>query len=169
MVPLMKVAALVLAAGRGERLGADRPKAFVPVAGRALLVHSLVAIAAAQEIDQVIPVLGRNDARAWDELASELDSIPKLSDPVIGGAEWQYSDRLEAGMNYRSETFGLGQIIQEKRLFGSIDTTGDTESASLTPLHGVRSAIATVAKVFHHQGKHQTAFGNLVSRDLFHP
>ena len=75
MVPLMRVAALVLAAGRGERLGADRPKAFVPVAGRALLVHSLAAVAAAQEIDQVIPVLGRNDARAWDELARELDSI----------------------------------------------------------------------------------------------
>ncbi|MBW2399467.1 MAG: 2-C-methyl-D-erythritol 4-phosphate cytidylyltransferase, partial [Deltaproteobacteria bacterium] len=33
----MSVAALVLAAGRGERLGADRPKAFVQVAGRALL------------------------------------------------------------------------------------------------------------------------------------
>jgi 2-C-methyl-D-erythritol 4-phosphate cytidylyltransferase len=96
MVPLMRVAALVLAAGRGERLGADRPKAFVPVAGRALLVHSLVAIAAAQEIDQVIPVLGRNDARAWDELASELDSIPKLSDPVIGGAERQ--DSMAAGL-----------------------------------------------------------------------
>jgi len=96
MVPPMRVAALVLAAGRGERLGTDRPKAFVRVAGRALLVHSLAAIAAAQEIDQVIPVLGRNDARAWDELASQLDSISKLSDPVIGGAERQ--DSMAAGL-----------------------------------------------------------------------
>jgi 2-C-methyl-D-erythritol 4-phosphate cytidylyltransferase len=92
----MKVAALVLAAGRGERLGADRPKAFVKVAGRALLMHALDALAASQEIDQVIPVLGQSDERAWAELAMELDSIPKLSDPVIGGAERQ--DSMAAGL-----------------------------------------------------------------------
>jgi len=96
MVPLMRVAALVLAAGRGERLGADRPKAFVQVAGRALLVHALSAVAAAREIDQVIPVLGANDELAWRELAAELDSIPKLSDPVTGGAERQ--DSMAAGL-----------------------------------------------------------------------
>jgi 2-C-methyl-D-erythritol 4-phosphate cytidylyltransferase len=96
MVPLMKVAALVLAAGRGERLGADRPKAFVQVAGQALVVHALSALAAAQEIDQVIPVLGQADERAWRELAAELNSIPKLSDPVTGGAERQ--DSMAAGL-----------------------------------------------------------------------
>jgi 2-C-methyl-D-erythritol 4-phosphate cytidylyltransferase len=92
----MSVAALVLAAGRGERLGADRPKAFVQVAGRALLVHALDALAASQEIDQVIPVLGQNDESAWGELASQLDSISKLSDPIIGGAERQ--DSMAAGL-----------------------------------------------------------------------
>jgi 2-C-methyl-D-erythritol 4-phosphate cytidylyltransferase len=92
----MSVAALVLAAGRGERLGADRPKAFVQVAGRALLVHALDALAASQEIDQVIPVLGQNDGSAWGELASQLDSISKLSDPIIGGAERQ--DSMAAGL-----------------------------------------------------------------------
>ena len=92
----MSVAALVLAAGRGERLGADRPKAFVQVAGRALVVHALAAIAAAQEIDEVIPVLGPHDGPAWSELANELNSIPKLSDPVIGGAERQ--DSMAAGL-----------------------------------------------------------------------
>jgi 2-C-methyl-D-erythritol 4-phosphate cytidylyltransferase len=96
MVPLMRVAALVLAAGRGERLGAERPKAFVQVAGRALLVHALSAVAAAREIDQVIPVLGPADELAWGELAAELDSIPKLSDPVSGGAERQ--DSMAAGL-----------------------------------------------------------------------
>ncbi|MBW2666291.1 MAG: 2-C-methyl-D-erythritol 4-phosphate cytidylyltransferase [Deltaproteobacteria bacterium] len=92
----MSVAALVLAAGRGERLGADRPKAFVQVAGRALLLHALEALAASQEIDQVIPVLGQNDRPAWGELALQLDSISKLSDPIIGGAERQ--DSMAAGL-----------------------------------------------------------------------
>lgn len=39
--------ALVVAAGSGERLGAGRPKAFVPVAGRPMLEWSLLSLAAA--------------------------------------------------------------------------------------------------------------------------
>lgn len=39
--------ALLVAAGSGERLGAGRPKAFVPVAGRPMLEWSLVALRAA--------------------------------------------------------------------------------------------------------------------------
>jgi 2-C-methyl-D-erythritol 4-phosphate cytidylyltransferase len=92
----MRVAALVLAAGRGERLGEDGPKAFVQVAGRALVVHALEALAASQEIDQVIPVVGQNDRQAWDALAPELASIAKLSGPVVGGAERQ--DSMAAGL-----------------------------------------------------------------------
>jgi len=40
-------AALLLAAGSGERLGADRPKAFVALAGRPMLEWSVAALRAA--------------------------------------------------------------------------------------------------------------------------
>lgn len=43
----MSVAAIVVAAGRGERLGADVPKALVAVAGRPLVVHAVAALRAA--------------------------------------------------------------------------------------------------------------------------
>jgi 2-C-methyl-D-erythritol 4-phosphate cytidylyltransferase len=42
----MTVAAIVPAAGRGERLGAARPKALVEVGGRTLLEHSVAAVRA---------------------------------------------------------------------------------------------------------------------------
>jgi 2-C-methyl-D-erythritol 4-phosphate cytidylyltransferase len=42
----MTVAAIVPAAGRGERLGADRPKALVEVEGHTLLEHSVAALRA---------------------------------------------------------------------------------------------------------------------------
>ena len=41
------VGVVVVAAGAGDRLGADRPKALVEVAGRALLGHALDGLAAA--------------------------------------------------------------------------------------------------------------------------
>jgi 2-C-methyl-D-erythritol 4-phosphate cytidylyltransferase len=50
----MKAAALVVAAGSGERLGADRPKAFVVLAGRPMLEWSLDALQAAGIADVVV-------------------------------------------------------------------------------------------------------------------
>ena len=43
----MTIAAVLVAAGSGERLGADRPKAFVVVAGRPMLEWSVAALAGA--------------------------------------------------------------------------------------------------------------------------
>ncbi len=87
----MTVAALVLAAGRGERLGQGLTQAFVPLLGKPLLLRSLITLAAAPEIEQVLPVLNATDMRRYASL--DLVPIPKLSAPVAGGAERQDSVR----------------------------------------------------------------------------
>jgi 2-C-methyl-D-erythritol 4-phosphate cytidylyltransferase len=92
----MRVAALVLGAGRGERLGETVPKAFVPLCGKPLLIRALAALAAAPEIDIVMPVVGRSDLSRLKALESELALIPKLLPAVIGGAERQ--DSMTAGL-----------------------------------------------------------------------
>ena len=43
----METRAIIVAAGRGERMGAGVPKAFLPVAGVPMLVHSARAFDAA--------------------------------------------------------------------------------------------------------------------------
>ena len=48
--------ALLVAAGSGERLGADRPKAFVVLAGRPMLEWSLMALQAAG-IEEIVVAL----------------------------------------------------------------------------------------------------------------
>ena len=50
----MRAIALLLAAGRGERLGATAPKAFVELAGRPLLQWSLDVLAASGAIDLIV-------------------------------------------------------------------------------------------------------------------
>src|SRR5262245_28311869 len=92
----MSVAALVLAAGRGERLGQPLPKAFVPLAGRPLL-HALAGMAAVPAIERVVPVIARADRARWDALGPALAAIPKLAPPVTGGAERQ--DSVRAGLD----------------------------------------------------------------------
>jgi 2-C-methyl-D-erythritol 4-phosphate cytidylyltransferase len=49
--------ALVVAAGSGQRLGAERPKALVEVAGRPLLQWSLDVLGAMREIDRIVVAL----------------------------------------------------------------------------------------------------------------
>jgi len=51
------VLALILAAGSGERLGADRPKALVELAGRSLLQWSADLMLAVGEIDRIVVAL----------------------------------------------------------------------------------------------------------------
>jgi 2-C-methyl-D-erythritol 4-phosphate cytidylyltransferase len=92
----MRVAALVLGAGRGERLGATVPKAFVPLCGRPLLLHALAAMLAAPEIDVAMPVIGRFDLSRLKALESELALFSGLLPAVIGGAERQ--DSMLAGL-----------------------------------------------------------------------
>lgn len=50
-------AALLVAAGRGTRLGSDGPKALVAVAGRPMLEWSLDALRAVEEIDEIVVAL----------------------------------------------------------------------------------------------------------------
>jgi 2-C-methyl-D-erythritol 4-phosphate cytidylyltransferase len=83
------VAALVLAAGRGERLGHSLPKAFVPVGGKTMIEHSIHALSQAGSIDWILPVLAASDLDRWQGL--DLESIAGVGPPVSGGAERQHS------------------------------------------------------------------------------
>jgi len=92
----MRVAALVLAAGRGERFGAAVPKAFLSLGGRPLLVRAIEALAARPEIEVIVPVLPAADFGRWHALERNFSGAEKLAEPVAGGAERQ--DSMRAGL-----------------------------------------------------------------------
>jgi 2-C-methyl-D-erythritol 4-phosphate cytidylyltransferase len=88
------VVALVVAAGSGVRFGGDLPKALVDLAGRALVAHSVDALAAggATRVVVVVPTQHRND------FARALSDAPVPVELVTGGQRRQDSVRhgLEA-------------------------------------------------------------------------
>ncbi|UCE87949.1 MAG: 2-C-methyl-D-erythritol 4-phosphate cytidylyltransferase [Deltaproteobacteria bacterium] len=100
----MTVAALVLAAGRGERLGDSVPKAYLPLAGTPLVVRALEAMAASPDVDRVTPVVAEADLERFAALAPALRRVPKLTDPVLGGAERQ--DSVKCGLAALGEAVG---------------------------------------------------------------
>ncbi|MFZ0974846.1 MAG: 2-C-methyl-D-erythritol 4-phosphate cytidylyltransferase, partial [Solirubrobacteraceae bacterium] len=49
--------ALIVAAGRGERLGSDRPKALVTLGGRPMLEWSVATLRGVREIERIVVAL----------------------------------------------------------------------------------------------------------------
>lgn len=87
------VAAILVAAGPGSRLGAGIPKAFVPLAGVPLVVRSLRALLAAPAIDQVIVVAPPEAMAEAAHLVAEGGPYRLTPEVVAGGAERQDSVR----------------------------------------------------------------------------
>jgi 2-C-methyl-D-erythritol 4-phosphate cytidylyltransferase / 2-C-methyl-D-erythritol 2,4-cyclodiphosphate synthase len=82
--------ALVVAAGRGARLGGPLPKQYLPLAGRPLLRHSLETLAAHPGIAAVRVVFNPEDRAHYEAATRGLDVL----DPVAGGAARQDSVHL---------------------------------------------------------------------------
>ena len=89
----MSVWAVLAAAGSGERLGADRPKAFVRLGDRPLLAESLERLDGSDWVDAIVVAA----PPGWEEpvilLAEEL-GCSKVSSCVSGGPTRAESVRL---------------------------------------------------------------------------
>jgi len=85
----MSVDAILLCAGRGERLGGDLPKAQVPLAGRPLFTWSLEALQLARSIDSIVVVGAARTLR--ELLAASGLSAAKIAAWCEGGRERQDS------------------------------------------------------------------------------
>jgi 2-C-methyl-D-erythritol 4-phosphate cytidylyltransferase len=70
------VVALIVAAGRGERLGFGRPKALVTLAGRPMLEWSVAALQAVDAVERIVVALP----------GDQLDQAPAGCHAVAGGA-----------------------------------------------------------------------------------
>ena len=75
--------ALIVAAGRGERLGFGRPKALVPLCGQPMLAWSVGSLRAVAAVSQIVVALP----------ADALDAAPEGVTAVAGGAQRSQSVR----------------------------------------------------------------------------
>jgi 2-C-methyl-D-erythritol 4-phosphate cytidylyltransferase / 2-C-methyl-D-erythritol 2,4-cyclodiphosphate synthase len=93
MSPPLKVSLIVLAAGRGTRLGGDEPKQYRLCAGRPLLCHALEALAGAYDFAATTVVIHPNDRALYDGALAFLSSrcAATVGPPAIGGASRQES------------------------------------------------------------------------------
>lgn len=79
---------IIVAAGRGSRFGADRPKQFCMLESRPVLMHTIERLRDALPDSDIIVVINRDMESLWKELCAEYQFIS----PTIvygGNSRWQ--------------------------------------------------------------------------------
>jgi 2-C-methyl-D-erythritol 4-phosphate cytidylyltransferase / 2-C-methyl-D-erythritol 2,4-cyclodiphosphate synthase len=88
----MSVAAIIVAAGRGSRVGGEIPKQYRLLAGKPVVAHALETLLAEAEIETVLPVIHPADRFRFADATRDLGhSLRRLAEPVDGGETRQQS------------------------------------------------------------------------------
>ncbi|WP_296613231.1 bifunctional 2-C-methyl-D-erythritol 4-phosphate cytidylyltransferase/2-C-methyl-D-erythritol 2,4-cyclodiphosphate synthase [Sphingomonas sp.] len=117
--------ALIVAAGKGERVGGDTPKQFLPLAGLSLVEHSRRALAAHPGIDRVVTVVAAgNEALVEGQTA-------------IGGAT-----RRESVLNGLEAIGAAGRVLIHDAARPIVPAT--VIDRLLTALDSARGAVPTL-------------------------
>ncbi|WP_290770689.1 2-C-methyl-D-erythritol 4-phosphate cytidylyltransferase [Hoeflea sp.] len=98
---------LIVAAGRGHRLGGEIPKQFLPIGGVSSLRRSVEAFLALASIDLLRVVIHPDDQLLCEQALAGIDDRRLLA-PVHGGSTRAQSVRL--GLESFAET-GTGKIL----------------------------------------------------------
>jgi 2-C-methyl-D-erythritol 4-phosphate cytidylyltransferase len=112
-----EVVAILVAAGRGERMGAERPKAFLELGGEPLLLRAARAFEAAPSVGRIVAVVPDAETAAARGL---LAPLRKLLAVVAGGERRQ--DSVLAGLRQVPDGFdGVVLVHDAARPFVDVE------------------------------------------------
>jgi 2-C-methyl-D-erythritol 4-phosphate cytidylyltransferase/2-C-methyl-D-erythritol 2,4-cyclodiphosphate synthase len=158
----IKVAAVVVAAGRGLRAGGDLPKQYRSILGEPVIRPSIAALARHAAVSLVQPVIHSDDAELYARATHGLDVLP----PVHGGASRQASvcAGLEALEPHRPD---LVLVHDAARPFASAALvaraiTAAQASGAAVPVVAVADTVKTVDAAGHVTGTIDRAHLRLV-------
>ncbi|MCD6169717.1 MAG: 2-C-methyl-D-erythritol 4-phosphate cytidylyltransferase [Candidatus Latescibacteria bacterium] len=86
---MMKVTAIIPAAGSGTRMGTDRPKQLIELGGQPILAHTLQPFEACSSVEDVILVVSKETFSFCSKHI--LPCFPKVDKVVFGGKKRQDS------------------------------------------------------------------------------
>jgi 2-C-methyl-D-erythritol 4-phosphate cytidylyltransferase len=121
----MDALAILVAAGRGERMGAGGPKAFLLLAGEPMLLRAARAFAAAPSVVAMVAVV---PAALVGPAREMLCSMDKLRDVVAGGERRQ--DSVRAGLHAAPAWEGVVLVHDAARPFVEVELIEEVTRAA---------------------------------------
>ena len=125
----MKVTAIIVAAGRGTRMGADKNKVFLNLLGKTILETTTEVFQKCKKIDDITVVT--NDIAECKKLLSGFSKVSKI---VSGGATRQ--DSVKAGIFASDADIvlihdGARALIREEEILSVIDAASEFGAAAV--------------------------------------
>ena len=118
---------IVVAGGRGTRMGGDVPKQFLPLAGKVVLMHTLDCMIAAEPDATLILALPHDQQAEWRRLCSEYSYA--VEHRVVDGGETRFRTVSNA-LQYVTEG-ALVAIHDGVRPLVSVDVVRDAFKVAL--------------------------------------
>lgn len=114
----MKLYALIVAGGTGERMKSEIPKQFIEIAGKPILMHTIEKFRAFDGSIEIITVLPENQLRFWSDLQIKYSfTFPHT---LVKGGKTRF-DSVRNGLGFIDEP-GLVAIHDGVRPLVSIET-----------------------------------------------
>jgi 2-C-methyl-D-erythritol 4-phosphate cytidylyltransferase len=128
----MKKYALIVAGGKGLRMGAEIPKQFLLLKGKPVLMHTIEAFANFSDI-HIVLVLPQSQMSYWQELTSEYSF--SISHTLIAGGDTRFQS-VRNGLSVVSDGMvaihdGVRPIISQELLANAYDTCEQKGNAVL--------------------------------------
>lgn len=141
----MKKYAIIVAGGKGLRMGGELPKQFIPVEGRPVLMRTLDAFYACENSIQIILVLPRDHQPYWQELCREYQfAVPhRIAD---GGVTRFHS--VQNGLALVDEADALVAVHDGVRPFVSYEVIERCYQEAT--LHGAVVPVISVVETVRH-------------------
>ena len=137
------IAAILPAAGSGQRFGAARNKLFVDLAGQPLWYHAAARLAASDLVGRVVLVVSETDEPVFQSRYASL--VEQLGIELVRGGS-ERTDSVQAGLDRISSDSRIGLVaihdaarplIRPADLAAVFATAGQTGAAMLaTPVPG---------------------------------
>jgi 2-C-methyl-D-erythritol 4-phosphate cytidylyltransferase len=131
--------AIIAAAGQGVRMGGNRAKQFLELAGTPIIVHTLRVFEQCEVIEEIIVVVAEPEVDDFLSLAA-ASRIAKLSKVVVGGTSRAESVRF--GLQAVRESSGIVAVHDGVRPFVTADDV--TRTVLAAEMHDAAIMVAPV-------------------------
>lgn len=120
--------AIIVAAGKGTRLESDRPKQFLQILGKPIIIYTLERFEACPMVDEIVLVLSADEINGFAPIA-ERSGIGKLKKIVVGGDSRAAS--VKNGFDAVDPASAIVAVHDGARPLVSIDEIGLTIDGAL--------------------------------------
>lgn len=128
--------AIIVAAGKGRRFGSDKPKQFIEIEGKPVVIYTLEKFEGCPLIDKIILVLPAEEIEDFQETAAKFE-LTKLWKIVAGGST--RSESVRSGIKeIESEIVeivavhdGARPLVTSEEIKATIEKAGETGAACL--------------------------------------